>query len=409
MFIGRPIPPEKLVDREEIVKKLVDNLSNPDINTSYALLGYRRIGKSSILLKAKEELEKKGLIVVYYDVKERLSDPESFLVDLQTEILQAYGKHLGLMSKLAMKASETRKLAFRKISEIISAVDEIGLEISPEGSITPKLHLREKEKPDYAKLFRSVFKTANTISQKSERRVIIVLDEFQDITSLNEYKGFGGKILDLYRGVLQTRENVSHVISGSRVHMLQEILEDSSSPLFQHFIPLMVGPMKADDAARLFSTIVEQKRLNLSKDEVMKASSKAVSLVGGHPYYTIMLAEVWDGKISLEEAYDHLLSAPNGTLYIYTNYVLAEDLGKAKGGPLLKKVVRTIAQATVGRDKPTTIEASEIARKVSKTQNYLEFYLEQLTKFDIIRKVGRGTYEMADKVIANCIAKNYET
>ncbi len=404
MFIGRPVPPEKLIDREEIIDKLVENLSNPDINTCYSLLGYRRIGKSSILLKVKEELEKKGLIVVYYDVKERLSDPESFLVDLQTEILQEYAKHTGLAAKLSMKAAEAKRFAL-KLTEIISSVDEIGLEISPDGSITPKLHLREKTKPEYGKLFRSVFRTADVIAQQSKRRVIIILDEFQDIVNLKGYKGFGN-VLDLYRGVLQKRQNVSHVISGSRVHMLKAILEESSSPLFQHFISLTVGPMEESDAASLFTTIIEKRHLSADEKTIKSAAKQAVNLVGGHPYYLIMMAEGWDGKTNLTETYNKLISAPTGPLYIYANYVLAEDLGKAKGGPMLKKIVKTIALSTMSDDKQPNVEASEIAKKVDKPQNYLEFYIEQLAKYDVIKKVERGKYEMVDRVIADCLAKN---
>lgn len=412
MFIGRPIPPEKLVDREDIIGKLVENLSNPDINTSYAVLGYRRIGKSSILLKVKEQLEKKGLIVVYYDVKERLSDPESFLVDFQTEILQAYARHIGLMSKVAMKASQMRKTAFRKVADVVSSIDEIGVEISPNGTITPKIHLGEKKKADYARLFRSVFKTADVIAKKSKKRVVIILDEFQEITSLNEYKGFSGaNVLDLYRGVLQSRENVSHIISGSRVHMLRKILEDHESPLFQHFIPEFVGPMNEEDAAKLFMIIIEQRHLtNVSKETIEKTAKEAVALVGGHPYYIIMLAEAWNGKTKLLETYDRLIRAPAGSLYIYANYVMVEDLGMAKGGPFLKKIVKVIALATSTTDgnEKKSIGASEIAKKVGKPQNYLEFYLEQLMKYDVITRVGRGEYEMLDRVICDCIAKNYE-
>jgi len=400
MFIGRPVPPEKLVDREEIVSKLVRDLSNMKINPAYALLGYRRIGKSSILLKVKEELESKGLIVVYYDVKERLTDPETFLIDLQSEIFQAYSRHISIIEKVALKASELKKVTLQKITEIVSSIDEVGVEISPDGRITPKIHFEHKGRADYAELFRSVFRTADVIAKKSKRRVVLFLDEFQDITKLKEYKGLKNA-LDLYRGVLQTRENVCHVISGSRVHMLRSILEEHDSPLFQHFVPVFVGPLKEEDAMKLFSIIVEQKDLNLNKESINKGAKEAISLVGGHPYYIIMLAEVWDGKMSLDDVFCRLISAPTGSIYIYTNYVLAEDLGEAKGGPMLKRVVRTIALAG------NAIEASEIARSVGKPQNYLEFYLQELIKYDVIRKVQRGLYEMGDKVVARCIAKNY--
>jgi AAA+ ATPase superfamily predicted ATPase len=56
LFVGKPVPPESMVDRKEIVEKLAKDLSNPGINPAYAILGYRRIGKTSILNKVKQEL-----------------------------------------------------------------------------------------------------------------------------------------------------------------------------------------------------------------------------------------------------------------------------------------------------------------------------------------------------------------
>jgi len=400
MFIGKPAPPEMLVDREEIIDKLVKDISNLKINPVYALLGYRRIGKTSILLKVKVELERKGLIVVYYDVKERLTDPESFLIDLQGEIFNAYRRHISLIRRAALKASELKKVILQKISDIVSSIDEVGVEISPDGTIIPKMRFGGRGRSDYAKLFRSVFKTADVIAERSNRRVVLILDEFQDITKLNQYKGLKN-VLDLYRGVLQARGNISHIISGSRVHMLRNVLEKHESPLFQHFVSEFIGGLEEDDAMRLFSIIVEGRDLGLDKKSINRAAREAVNLVGGHPYYIMMLAEAWGGRTRLEGVFDRLISAPAGPIYLYTNYVLAEDLGEAKGGPLLKKIIRIMAL----EGKP--MEASEIARRVGRSQNYLEFYLQELMKYDAIRKVGRGVYELVDKVIESCIAKSY--
>ena len=148
-----------MVDRNEIVEKLTKDLSNPGINSAYAILGYRRIGKTSILNKVKQELERKGLIVVYFDVKERLASTESFLTDLETEILREYAEQISRLGKAKLKVAQIRNTVARKISEVVNSVDEIGVEISPDGSITPKIHFGDSAKQSYANQFRSVFKT----------------------------------------------------------------------------------------------------------------------------------------------------------------------------------------------------------------------------------------------------------
>ena len=50
------------------VEQIVGICTNEKINYAVALLGYRRIGKTTILAKAAEELDSRGVLVVYFDV-----------------------------------------------------------------------------------------------------------------------------------------------------------------------------------------------------------------------------------------------------------------------------------------------------------------------------------------------------
>ena len=409
MFVGKPAPPEFLIDRNVIVNKLVTDLSNPAVQPGFALIGYRRIGKTSILEKVKHELENKGLVVVYFDVKERMADPESFLTDLEAEILQEYRNQINRFQRAKLKLSEARNLVTKKISDLVSSVEDVGVEISPDGTITPKIHFgegKDRKSSDYSKQFRSVFKTADVLAEKSGKRVVLMLDEFQDLVKLNEFSGIKD-IVSLYRGVLQRRRNVAHVISGSRVHMLRNLLDSKDSPLYQHFLVEDVKDLDPSDARKLFITVFKSRnpdyrqRKHEAKDELDIRASETVEIVGGNPFYLTVMAQAWNGKTPLQAVFDMLISPPAGTLYIYTNYVLAEDLTTAKGGPMLKRIVREMALA------PSPIEASELAKRVHKTQNYLQFYLDQLVKFDVIKSAGRGLYVLVDPVISQCLRKNY--
>ncbi|MDH2900819.1 MAG: ATP-binding protein [archaeon] len=410
MFVGKPAPPEFLIDRNVIVNKLVTDICNPSIQPGFALIGYRRIGKTSILDKVKQELENKGLVVVYFDVKERMADPESFLTDLEAEILQEYRNQISRFQRTKLKLSEAKKLVIQKISDVVGSVEEVGVEVSPDGTITPKIHFgegKDRKTSDYGKQFRSVFKTANVVAKKSGKRVVLMLDEFQDLVKLNEFAGIRD-VISLYRGVLQRRGNVVHVISGSRVHMLRNMLDSKDSPLYQHFMVEDVKDLEVSDALKLFITVFKSRnpeyrpRKNEGKEDGLAAcASEVVEIVGGNPFYLTVMAQEWDGKTPPQNIFEALISPPAGTLYIYTNYVLAEDLTTAKGGSMLKRIVREMAVA------PSPIEASEIAKRVHKTQNYLQFYLDQLVKFDVIKSAGRGLYVLVDPVISRCLRKNY--
>jgi hypothetical protein len=396
MYIGRPSPPSELVDRDLEVAELVRNLSNPRVHYCYALTGYRRIGKSSILLKVKDDLDKKGIVTVYFDVKENMSDPEFFLEELGRQILAECREFLTLQQSIKSKAQDLGQRVRQQIIRALSAAKGIGAEfsINPDGSwsVMPKIQFGEERGRDYARPFKSVFNMPNELADRLRRRIVIILDEFQDIIALTEFKGLKN-VIDQFRGVVQKRRNVCYVISGSRVHMLEALLRDSKSPFYMHFKEMHVKELDENSARDLFARVIASREITTT--DLDRASEEAVDLVGGHPFYLMMLAEQWDGRSLLKDVLNGMLRGPTGSIYLYANYVLAEDLSKARGGPILRRIVISLAK------KPLTF--SQIARAVRKRETSVGFYLDQLLRFDVIKKDGSGRYSLVDNVIAESI------
>lgn len=402
MYIGKPSPPTELVDRDQEVAELVKNLSNPRVNYCYALTGYRRIGKSSILLKVKDELSKKGVITVYFDVKENMSDPEFFLDQLARTILGECRAFLTLRQSIKSKAQDLGRTVRQQIMRALSALRGVGAEftMNPDGtwSITPKIEFGEQKDREYARPFKSVFSMPNELAQRLRRRIVIMLDEFQDINALTEFKGLKN-VMDQFRGILQNRSNVCYVISGSRVHMLEALLRDNRSPFYMHFKEMLVKEMDNESAKALFTKVVLSRQIDVSSLDL--ASEDAARLVGGHPFYLIMLGEEWNGKMPLTESLGRLIRGPTGPIYLYTNYVLAEDLSKARGGPILRRIVIALAREPLA--------FSQIAHAVRKKESSIGFYLNQLIRFDVIKKDELGRYLLVDRVIAESIKASIET
>ena len=93
-------------------------------------------------------------------------------------------------------------------------------------------------------MFETVFATINAIADDSNMKFVIILDEFQDLIKLSRHKGLKN-IMDLFRGVLQQRsKNVSYIVCGSHVHMLETLLQKGKSSLFQHFVEIPIVEMK---------------------------------------------------------------------------------------------------------------------------------------------------------------------
>lgn len=400
MFLGEPALPSELVDREQEVQLLVRDLSNLRVNYNHAVIGYRRIGKSSILKKVEFLLKEKGIGVVYFDVRRNLAEPETFFASLQETIFNEYMRQLSGPKRIATGVRRVAEKGAHIITSLISSkkLEGIGVEFSTDPSgelrITPKLDFG-KGVPNYAKIFDVVFKSVAALAEKTEKKFVVMLDEFQDLEKLRRYRGLGN-IIERFRGALQERgKRVSYVISGSRVHILRAMIRDKSSPLYLHFKEVPIGPMEQEYAKELFKKYVEAKGTNTGK--VDQAAAQAYELVGGHPLYLIALAEAWDGKKSVGYAFAELLSSPTGALKLYAEYVITEDISEARGGPILLTIVRVLA--TKG---PMSI--GTIANAVGKPANYLQEYVDELLKFDVILKDGKD-YRLTDPVIAAYLRK----
>ena len=375
MIVGKP--PEDVVDRKEEVGKIVNTMLDTKANVNYALIGHRRIGKSTILGEVRRQLDGK-LVTVYIDLGEYRYSPVDLAEKLTEELTQAYYNALPTTSKIASKV----KSALTQLGEIkrvrarfIAGIDEHG---SPTITIDPYIKDRDE---DYRKALTDVFEYANKISEASGRKVVIIIDEFQHIVEYKKYSDLKN-ILDVIRAVLERRKNVSFIVSGSRIHYLRNILAEGGSPLFGHFIILEIKELAKNYAMELF--------LKSQPAAGKQDAERAFDLVGGHPFYLVMLGHAYKKGESLTDTYQELLTSTTGALYIYVNYIVTEDLGSDYKSTAYWKILVSLSagEKTV----------SDIAKDASLKMTGLPKFLTRLIEYDLVQKTG-GKYSITDKII----------
>ena len=391
MYVGKPSPPEEIVDRQKEVEQVAGRCSNRKINYAIALLGYRRIGKTTILLKVKEELESRGVLVVYFDVKKNLSDPASFLNRLQKTVFSEYLRHTGLRKRSVSTLKNAAEQAFHVVSNAIKGVKGVSVQLTlkPNGEVELEPKLEFGRSPDYGEMFDATFESINRISKSVDNKVVIILDEFQDLIKLHRYRGLGN-ILERFRDVIQNRaKNLSYVISGSQVHLTREFIEKGSGTAFLHFIEVDIEELEEPFATELFGKYCSAR--GIDSNQVRRGAREAYQLVGGHPFYLMSLAEAWDGIMPLGDTYRNILTSPRKPLSIYAEYVLAADLaGARRGEPALRTILGSLAEG------PKSV--GELAKSINATQAGLPSYLTELIKYDLIT-FHEGKYAIRDKII----------
>ncbi|MGP8057836.1 MAG: AAA family ATPase [Nitrososphaerales archaeon] len=378
--------PDRIVDRKQEIGTLVSDLADSSKNLNYGLIGFRRIGKTTILQEVAKELTRKGLIVVSIDFSLRKYDPAGFFKDMLNETSRGYYRVAGKKEQVL----DDVRAGLNKLKDLTRA--RVRLEISVDqttGSptITPMPYLKEAER-DYSILFRSTFEYVSQIAERSGRRVVVMLDEFQTITEWKRYAGLEA-ITEHLKHVIEARGNVCYVVSGSRAHFMRNLLSSGGSPLFGLFNIMEISYLDEKSSKELF-------RMNDSSASDREAK-EAYDLVSGHPFYLIALATSRRKGETVKEAYTRSITSAAGSLNLYVKYVLTEDTGTYAKGPIMSQVLRALA------NKPMSV--GEMARVAEVKLTSLPKFLNQLIEMDLVKKEGK-VYSLVDWVVADYLKLN---
>lgn len=375
-----------IINRDEILDKLLNGLTQQNLKSNYALIGPRRIGKTKILEELEKRLAKRNVIATRIDFSKYSYDPKELSQALVDSLTEAYQVTLDPASRLLAQVrnvvTEIKKLRRLRI-EFDMAFDETG---KPVYTIRPKL---VKEEPRYAESFEKGFSYASSLANASRKKVIIMLDEAQKIVQWTNLNGMKG-VMDQFRSIIDRLGDVSLVLSGSRVHMLESIFGEAGSPLFGRFTLIKVGPLQEEDATKLYLRSVSGTDNN--------EANEVYRLVGGHPFYLLVMAEARRSQESVANRYCRLLTDVTGGLYLYVNYTLHEDLGSRLTDTYYVKILRAVA----GGERTL----SQIADKMGVQAPWLTRYLSRLIEFELVEKTN-GTYRLSDQVIKDYFRLNY--
>jgi hypothetical protein len=221
------------------------------------IISPRRFGKTSLIKKI---LTGSNRRFIYLDMQLVLSE-EDFAAQLLKRIYRIYP---------VQKLKNYIKL-FRLIPSVIMnpVTGEVEVSFSP-GS------------RDLAPLEDVLNLTENL--GKPDDKMIVVLDEFQDIFRINTG-------LDrMLRSVIQVHKNINYVFMGSSESMIREIFEKKDSPFYRFGILYPLGKIQ-EVKFRLF---LEYNFTGVAVDP-RTVSGDILKITGSHPYYTQQLAfMVWE-------------------------------------------------------------------------------------------------------------------
>lgn len=264
-FIFGKIATEKnFTDRETETANLVQSFTSL-INT--IIISPRRWGKSSLVNKAAK-------LAMEQDRKLRICHVDLFNVrnDVHFYSLLAQ-KVIAATSTKWEEAVESAKSFFSHL------VPKISIGSDPTNEVSIDFDWESiKQNPD------EVLDLAEKIAKKKGVKIVICVDEFQNISEFTDPDYFQKKL----RSHWQQHQNVAYCLYGSKRHMMMEVFTNSSKPFYKFGNLMFLDKIDTPCLVEFFNTRFSETGKAITED----AANLIVKLVDNHPYYAQQLAQL---------------------------------------------------------------------------------------------------------------------
>lgn len=360
-----PVDSGDVVDRAAFLDELGKRLAAGE---RLLLAGPRRTGKTSLALEALRHLKASGHYTAYVDLfgVESRGDFAELLVDALFEN----------RSRLRRTVHAMRGLA----SGVAGAAS--GLDLKFQGF---DLAFSLAKKSDDA-LFEESLDLAQRLAEEDDRRVIVVLDEFQDFDKLG-----GDAVFKKLRAHFQRHAYVSYLFLGSQAGVMRELFGKGRQAFYRFAAPLDVPPVV--EAAWI--TYIEEKFRGCGLEPTNLSLRDIVSRTGGHPSDTMWVCqETWHAarEIGTSKLSVELVEVGYERALQHLRLAFDEIWDGFTGHKGLQPLVSRIAygeQAYPKGEHPQTVTRA----------------LHELLDTGVATRLGRGTYRLTEPMLAEYVRR----
>jgi len=369
---GDPVYGEDFFDREEILSLLERRLISfkQGDKRNIALVGLRKMGKTSILLEFKRRLTDTDVIpiFVYLKPEEITTFAHRFIGALLYEFLKRRGvdpdEDFEQLLSLAIEHAPKTAAVILRLRQTFQTM--------------PKENL-----------FHSVLDLPNILRQETGVYPIVIFDEFQRFLEYRIDSPF-----DIVRERLFEHKGVLYLIAGSAVSIMEEILA-SDSPLYGHFESILVSGFSYE-TSKLF---INEKLMGINLPQIHQ--NFLVTLTEGHPFYLDLLTfRIKDisqreqlrnvPQSVIIEALAWEIFSTNGTIYLHLRDLIDRSLD-GRGYATYIAILQALAE-----DARTL---TDIANKLNKTAPEISKQVRRLCDIDLLNKV-EATYVFKDPLLS---------
>lgn len=263
-MFGKVVKSQNFCNRSQEIKALQDNFNNL-VNTT--LISPRRWGKSSLVKVAATRTTRKNkkIRICHLDVFKIRSEQE-FYHQLTLELLKSTA---GKMSEISSTVGTFLKQFIPKIT--FSPMDDTEFTLGMDWNAVAK-------NPD------EILDLAETIAKQKKIKIIVCIDEFQNISYFKNSVAFQKKL----RANWQKHEHVAYCLYGSKRHMLLEFFTSRSMPFYQFGTIMLLEKIETTEWLKFIKKHFDRTNKRIDDSEARRIASA----MENHPYYVQQLAHI---------------------------------------------------------------------------------------------------------------------
>ena len=353
-------------NRAQEREKLRQNIA---LNRSTLIISPRRYGKSSLALYVLEAMDIPYVRVDLFVTLDESSVARAIIMAVNTLLNSIISKPIQLIAM---------------VKDIIKALTE-KWSIGTDGI---NVTLSRGEHVEDALAIKGALLILEKVLAKKKKKAVFFIDEFQEISATENCKAIEGAI----RNVAEMSQYLSFIFSGSNRHVLANMFDERSRPLYMLCEKMTLGRISAQDY-QVFIDKIANKHWGGALSETFY--QLLFTLTELHPYYVNLLCGRLYSDIKLA-------ATPQNLANIWNNYLIEEktktavELGKLSF--IQKKVMILIAQG-----QQDNLTSKVIINKLVTTSAAMVKAINVLINKDYIFDLGQGNYRITDPIISASI------
>ena len=262
---GQVVDSKSFTNRNKEILLLKDNLFS---GNHLIIISPRRYGKSSLVQQFMIKNKKNtGVIHCMIDLFSIHSEDE-FYAAFASELIKATSNHIE-------EWIQNAKSFFKQL------VPRISVGVDPVNDFTISFDVKEiaKHKTD-------VLNLAEEIASRKKKRIIVYLDEFQNVGTFKKSLDFQKEL----RSAFQRQKNVSYCLYGSKRHMMREIFDRTEAPFYRFGYLYILDRIDVENWIQFILKNFKATNKSIKKE----MAEKIAGLMKNHPHYVQQLAHfVW--------------------------------------------------------------------------------------------------------------------